>query len=30
MALLSLILMVIAASGFVAWRRKYQAQEVPA
>ena len=30
MALLSLILMAIAASGFVAWRRKYQAQEVPA
>jgi nicotinamide mononucleotide transporter len=30
MALLSLILMGIAAAGFVAWRRKYQAQEVPA
>jgi nicotinamide mononucleotide transporter len=30
MALLSVILMVIAAGGFVAWRRKYQAQEVPA
>lgn len=29
MALLSLILMAIAAGGFVAWRRKYQAQEVP-
>ena len=30
MALLSVILMVIAAGGFVAWRRKYLAQEVPA
>jgi nicotinamide mononucleotide transporter len=30
MALLSLILMGIAAAGYVAWRRKFQAQEVPA
>jgi nicotinamide mononucleotide transporter len=30
MALLSLILVGIAAAGHVAWRRKYQAQEVPA
>jgi nicotinamide mononucleotide transporter len=30
MAVLSLILMGIAAAGFVAWRRQYQAQEVPA
>ena len=30
MALLSLILVGIAAAGFVVWRRKYQAQEVPA
>jgi hypothetical protein len=30
MALLSLILVGIAAAGFIAWRRKYQAQEVPA
>jgi nicotinamide mononucleotide transporter len=30
MAWLSLILMGIAAAGFIAWRRKYQAQEVPA
>jgi nicotinamide mononucleotide transporter len=30
MALLSLILVAIAAGGYVAWRRKYQAQEVPA
>jgi nicotinamide mononucleotide transporter len=30
MALLSLILVGIAAAGFSAWRRKYQAQEVPA
>jgi nicotinamide mononucleotide transporter len=30
MALLSLILMGIAAAGYVAWRRKFKAQEVPA
>jgi nicotinamide mononucleotide transporter len=30
MALLSLLLMGIAAAGYVEWRRKYQAQEVPA
>jgi nicotinamide mononucleotide transporter len=30
MALLSLILMGIAAGGYAAWRRRYQAQEVPA
>jgi nicotinamide mononucleotide transporter len=30
MAVLSLILVGIAAAGYVAWRRKFQAQEVPA
>ena len=30
MSLLSLVLVGIAAAGYIAWRRKYQAQEVPA
>ena len=30
MAVLSVLLMGIAAGGFVAWRRRYRAQAVPA